>query len=217
MKIAQEFTVERPVGVVWSFFQDIPAVAECLPGAKLTADKGGGIYAGTVSVRLGPISTLFEGEATVTTDPAAHSGHVDGKGVDRRNASRSRMTLDYRLMEAPEGTRVTVDADVVLSGTLAQFGRTGIVTEIANILVRDFVTRLEGRLAPPSAPSPAAPPQAGPIVAPSAPAAAVPPVAPPPAPASTPSAAATEVKALSLLLRALLAWLKSLVSGHRPG
>jgi hypothetical protein len=49
---------------------------------------------------------------------------------------------------APEGnaTRVDVLANVQLSGTIAQFGRTGLIAEIANQLVGEFVRNAETEL-----------------------------------------------------------------------
>ena len=181
---------------MWAFFQDVPAVARCMPGAELTSDKGDGLYAGKVKVRLGPFGANFEGEAKVTPDPAAHSGHVEGKGVDRRGGSRTRMVMDYRLAPAGDGTEVTVDADLTLAGAIAQVGRTGLIQETANILVQDFVSALEAQLAPAGQMAPAetaAPPQA------SASAIAVP----------------REIRGGALGLRALWAWLKSLLRGLR--
>lgn len=156
MKISQQFTVARPPAEVWAFFQDVPAVARCMPGAELTEDKGDGLYAGKVKVRLGPFGANFEGEAKVSADPAARSGHVEGKGVDRRGGSRTRMVMDYRLQPAGDGTEVTVDADVTLAGAIAQVGRTGLIQETANILVQDFVSALEAQLAPSSGAAPVA-------------------------------------------------------------
>jgi carbon monoxide dehydrogenase subunit G len=116
----------------------------------MTGEKEPGTYTGKVSLKLGPFGASFDGEATVQFDQAAKSGHVEGKGVDKRGGSRSRMTVDFALTApAPASTTVRVDADVVLSGAIAQFGRTGIIDETAKILIGDFVTRLEQRLAPP--------------------------------------------------------------------
>lgn len=88
MKIEHEFTVDRPLDEVWEFFQDVPAVADCLPGAELKEDKGDNVYAGLVSVKLGPMTAAFEGEATITPDPEARSATISGKGVDKRGGSR---------------------------------------------------------------------------------------------------------------------------------
>jgi carbon monoxide dehydrogenase subunit G len=146
MKITQEFEVTRPMTTVWEFFQDVPAVADCLPGAELTEDKGAGTYAGKISVKLGPMTAAFEGEATVTPDAGSNSGHIEGKGVDRRGGSRGQVKVDYNLTEVANGTKVAVDADVTLSGAAAQFGRTGLINEMSGRLIADFVTCLEAKL-----------------------------------------------------------------------
>jgi carbon monoxide dehydrogenase subunit G len=147
LKIQHDFTVERSVAQVWEFFQDIPSVADCLPGAELTEDKGDNVYAGSVSVKLGPMTASFEGEATITPDAAAHSATIAGKGVDKRGGSRGQVSVVYALAEAGTGsTKVDIDADVMLSGPAAQFGRTGLVNEISKRLIGDFVACLEGKL-----------------------------------------------------------------------
>ena len=147
MEIKQSFTVARPLPEVWALFQDVPTVATCMPGAELLGDKGDGLYQGRVSIKLGPFGAAFEGEAQVTPDEATRSGHVEGKGTDKRGGSRSKLVMDYRLEEVPGGTRVDVAADVQLVGPIAQFGRTGIINETANVLIRQFVQNVEAKLA----------------------------------------------------------------------
>jgi carbon monoxide dehydrogenase subunit G len=146
LQIKQSFTVARPLAEVWALFQDVPDVAGCMPGAELLADKGGGVYHGRVSMKLGPFSAAFEGDAEVTDDAAAQSGHVEGKGTDKRGGSRSKLVLDYRLADASGGTRVDIDADIQLAGPIAQVGRTGIVNETASVLIRQFVANVEAKL-----------------------------------------------------------------------
>ena len=146
MKISHEFVVGRPVDQVWDYFQDIPSVADCLPGAELLEDKGDGQYGGKVSVKLGPLAATFEGEATVTPDAAAKSGKIDGKGADRRGGSRGQVKVDYQLTPEGSDTKVNIDADVTLSGAAAQFGRTGLINEISGRLIEEFVACVEGKL-----------------------------------------------------------------------
>ncbi len=146
MKITQEFAVGKPVDVVWAFFQDIPSVAQCLPGAELVADHGDGTYEGTVEAKLGPMTALFEGRATVASDAATRTGHIDGKGADKRGGSRGQVKVVYRLEAAEVGTRVSVDANVTLSGAAAQFGRTGLIKEMSSRLIGEFVECLEAKL-----------------------------------------------------------------------
>lgn len=146
MKITQEFEVGKPMSSVWDFFQDIPAVAQCLPGAELTADHGDGTYEGNLEAKLGPMTAKFEGKAAVTVDSSSRSGHIEGQGADKRGGSRGQVKVDYRLKAVESGTSVTVDADVTLSGAAAQFGRTGLIKEMSNRLVAEFVDCLEAKL-----------------------------------------------------------------------
>jgi carbon monoxide dehydrogenase subunit G len=148
MKITQEFEVSRPLPMVWDFFQDVPEVARCLPGAELLSEDGNGRYTGRVSVKLGPMSAVFDGSATVTPDPAAHRGLIEGKGEDRRGKSRGTVKVQYALAAGSDSTTtVTVDADVNLAGSAAQFGRGGLITEMATRLIGEFVQCCEGKLA----------------------------------------------------------------------
>jgi len=75
------------------------------------------------------------------------------EGVDRKGASRGKMTMACTLQQAGAGTSIIVDSDVQLSGSIAQFGRTGLITEIANALVADFVTSAEAAMGARAAPA----------------------------------------------------------------
>lgn len=147
MKITHEFQVHGPVATVWDFFQNVPEVTQCLPGAELLSDGGDGRYQGRVSVKLGAFSATFNGSATVTADAASHTGTIEGKGSDNRGGSRGAVTVIYRLVPQGEGTKVTVEADITLSGAAARFGRSGIITEMNNRLINDFVVCVEAKLA----------------------------------------------------------------------
>ena len=147
MKISQSFNLSHPLPVVWELFQNVPEVARCMPGAEITEDKGDGNYAGRLSIKLGPFSAHFDGEAAVTRNDADYSGHVDGRGTDKRGGSRSRLVMDYRMEPSDQGTRVSIDADLQLSGPVAQFGRTSIVNETATILIGQFVRNIEAKFA----------------------------------------------------------------------
>lgn len=146
MKISQEFVVSRPPDVVWNFFQDVPAVAQCLPGAELLARSDDGSYEGRLSVKLGPMTAAFEGKATVTPDQANRSALIEGKGVDKKGGSRGQVKVVYTIVEDGDGAKVSIDADVSLSGPAAQFGRTGLINEMSRRLIGEFVSCLESKL-----------------------------------------------------------------------
>lgn len=151
MKISHRFEVARPADVVWDMFQDVPAVAQCLPGATLTDDKGNHVYGGSIAVKLGPMAVTFEGEATITHDRENRSALIDGRGVDRKGGSRGQVKVAYTLASMESvGTEVVIDADVTLAGPAAQFGRTGLINELSKRLIADFVTCLESKMAAPT-------------------------------------------------------------------
>ncbi|MDH3500546.1 MAG: SRPBCC family protein [Acidimicrobiia bacterium] len=147
MKITEVIRVQRDPDAVWELFNDVPELAHCLPGAELDEVHGDGSYSGKVSVRLGPLTATFEGKATVVSDHATRSGTVDGKGVDRRGGSRGQVKVQYAIEPGDEATLVTVDADVLLSGAAAQFGRTGLIKEMSTRLIDEFVRCVEAKLA----------------------------------------------------------------------
>ncbi|MBX3582222.1 MAG: SRPBCC family protein [Rhizobiaceae bacterium] len=146
MQIKQSVTVNRPREEVWALFQDIPTIAGCMPGAELTRDNGNGSYAGVVSIKLGPFKAAFEGEVQHESDAENFSGKAEGRGVDKKGGSRSRMTMAYALADKGDATELTVNADIQLSGPVAQFGRPGIVTETAKLLIQQFVANVEAEL-----------------------------------------------------------------------
>ncbi|MEF2070592.1 SRPBCC family protein [Consotaella aegiceratis] len=146
MKLHQEFELQNPIDEVWSFFHDIPTMAACLPGANYLGPKEDGGHRGKISSKVGPFQTNFEGEAAVKYDDAAKTIALEGKGVDRKGGSRGKMTMNCQLESLGAATKVTVDSDVQLSGAIAQFGRTGLISEIANVLVQDFVRNAEAEM-----------------------------------------------------------------------
>ena len=146
MEIKQNFVVSQPLDTVWAFFHDVPGVAACLPGAEYLGKKDDGAISGKVTAKVGPFQASFEGEARVNYDEDAKKVTFEGKGVDRKGASRGKMSMLCTLVPEGNATRVDVRADVQLSGTIAQFGRTGLITEIANQLVGEFVKNAETEL-----------------------------------------------------------------------
>ncbi|MEK7752297.1 MAG: SRPBCC family protein [Acidobacteriota bacterium] len=184
MEIVQSFKVAHPPERVWVYFADVPAVASCMPGAEFAEQLDGQRYSGNMSVRLGPLAAKFVTEVTVTRDDSKLIGVVEGRGVDQRSNSRVQSKLTYTLAPSDGGnaTDIHIKADIALAGALAQFGRSGIVQEVAARLTADFANNLHARLAAQS----------------SAQAAAAPGV----------SAPAKELRAGSLLLAALWARIK---------
>ncbi|MFG1431917.1 2Fe-2S iron-sulfur cluster-binding protein [Xanthobacter sp. V2C-8] len=150
----QSFEVAFPPARVFAFFADIREVAACLPGAVVDRVPEPERVEGGMKVKLGPISTTFRGTARVTRDDAGMSGVILGAGGDGRSSTQGE--IRYRVLEgaAPGTARVELAVGYTLKGPLAQFGRPGLVREVAGRLIAAFSANLDARLK--GAPAPAA-------------------------------------------------------------
>lgn len=147
MLITNDFAVSQPIDRVWAFFDDIPGVAACLPGAELTEELGPDEYAGQVGIRMGPVKLQFTGTATITErDDADRRIVVDAAGADEKGRGQAAMMLTVGLTPAAKGTTVEVAQDLQLSGAAAQYGR-GMVADVTAVLMGDFATNMQARLA----------------------------------------------------------------------
>lgn len=147
MLIKNSFDVAQPLEKVWAFFDDIPQVAACLPGAELTDDLGDDTYRGTVGIRMGPVKLSFAGTARITErDDTAHRIVVDAAGADAKGRGQASMGVTAVLAAVTGGTRVDVAQDLQLSGAAAQYGR-GMISDVSSVLMSDFATNLQNRIA----------------------------------------------------------------------
>jgi carbon monoxide dehydrogenase subunit G len=146
MLINSDFDVDQPVDKVWRFFDDIPQVAACLPGAELTEDLGDGKYLGRVVIRMGPVKLQFAGTATIKErDDSARRIVVDAAGADEKGRGQAAMLVTASLAATSRGTKVDVVQDLQLSGAAAQYGR-GMVSDVTAILMRDFASNMQNRI-----------------------------------------------------------------------
>ena len=146
MLIKNEFEVTEPVEKVWQFFENIPQVAACLPGAELTEDLGDDRYKGTVAVRMGPVRLQFAGTADITErDEAAKRVVVHASGADEKGRGQASMVVTATLARAGRGTKVGVSQDLQLSGAAAQYGR-GMISDVSAVLMRDFSANMQDRI-----------------------------------------------------------------------
>ncbi|WP_299447439.1 SRPBCC family protein [uncultured Phycicoccus sp.] len=185
MELTHDFTVPADVDTTWQTFMDLERVGSCFPGATVT-EATGESFSGTVKVKLGPIALQYSGSGTfVEKDDAAHQAVIEAKGKDKRGNGTAGATVRIRLEPAGTGTAVNVVTDLTVTGKPAQFGR-GVMQDVSDKLLGQFVSCIEAELAGPEAVEPEAPAEAPAEVAEPTPATTPAPV-PRPAPAPVPS------------------------------
>jgi uncharacterized protein len=152
VQLEQTFTLPFPLEAVWPAFSDASMLVSCMPGAALQGEPcsvvGGEDIDLMFTVKLGPIVGAFHGKGEVRRDDATKSGAFSGTGADRKSGSRVKGEAKFSLIEiSPNESRIEVNVDYSLTGTLAQFSRGAIVKELAAALTRDFAANLRERIA----------------------------------------------------------------------
>jgi uncharacterized protein len=173
MRFSNSFEVSLPPVQAWKTLMNIPGIAPCMPGAELTEVVDADTYKGKVAVRMGPVVLAFAGTAKFEErDDEARTARVKAQGSDSKGRGGANAVVNFHLEPSGFGSKVLIDTDLNLSGSVAQYGRgAGMIQTIAAQLINQFAKSLEKQIAQ-SAPvsatttTPAAAEPAGPIVKP---------------------------------------------------
>ena len=145
MRIENDMHVSASMEEAWALLTDIPAIAPCLPGAKLIGQDGD-IYEGTMKVKVGPIVAEYSGTATVVEmNEANRTVKLTACGRDKRGAGNASADIFASMVEADGGTTVSIATDLKVAGKVAQFGR-GAMADISKKLLGQFAECIEAKL-----------------------------------------------------------------------
>ncbi len=149
MRLEQSFEVAAPIDRVWSTLIDIERVAPCLPGAAVTGRNDDGSYNGTFRVKIGPTSASYSGKLEMDDlQEDDHTATMHASGTDKRGQGGAKATIKSKLTAVGDAaTRVDVDTDYHITGRLARFGRGGMIEDITERLLGDFVECLQTSMA----------------------------------------------------------------------
>jgi carbon monoxide dehydrogenase subunit G len=148
VQLDHQFTVNAPVDVVWQALLDPERVAPCMPGATLTSVDGSS-FAGSVKVKLGPISLLYKGTGEfLETDADARQVKIKAAGKDTRSGTAA-ADVTVRLSEKDGVTTGSVTTELTITGKPAQFGR-GMIAEVGGRILDTFAGNLAKQLGEPA-------------------------------------------------------------------
>ena len=146
MEITNSFTVDEPIERAWELLTDIPFIAPCLPGAKLT-DETDGVYSGGIKIKVGPVTAEYKGSAEfVEKDAVNYKAVINGKGRDTRGAGNAQALITAQMVPIGATTQVDIVTDLKVSGKVAQFGR-GVMQDVSAKLLGQFAECLEKKIA----------------------------------------------------------------------
>ena len=149
--VEKKFVIEAARGEVWAFLTDPSRVAGCLPGAAITERVDERTHAGTIAVKVGPVSARYKG--TVRFERLDEDGgvaEIAAAGQDVRGKGGADMRMTSRVVaRGPGETEVTVSSTVNITGILAQFGR-GMIQDVSDEMFRRFTDAMRAALEPAS-------------------------------------------------------------------
>ena len=146
-QIDKTFVVRAPAQDVWAFLTDPRRVARCMPGAAITDQVDDKTFAGTLTVKVGPVSASYKGQLTFARlDLAARAAEIVAAGQDVRGKGGASMRLSSRLVErAAAETEVVASSEVNVTGILAQMGR-GMVQDVGDQIFEKFTRAMRAEL-----------------------------------------------------------------------
>jgi carbon monoxide dehydrogenase subunit G len=146
MLINQSFQIDQPVDQVWKFFDDIPLVAKCIPGADLTNQVGDDQYEGDVIISAGPVKLEFSGSVKIKSrDEARKVLVLDAFGADKKGRGSATMIMQISLKPLGGATEVSLNIDLSISGAAAQYGR-GLVVDVTSVLIEQTAGSMKLRI-----------------------------------------------------------------------
>jgi carbon monoxide dehydrogenase subunit G len=145
VKLTNEMVVPAPVEDAWAVMLDIERVAPCLPGASIDGSDGDE-FRGTMKIKLGPITSSFAGTLKVEeADEAARRAVLSARARDSRGQGTATAKITSTMTPTDEGTRVTVDTDLRVTGPAASFGR-GVMQDVSARLMGQFAECLAAEM-----------------------------------------------------------------------
>ena len=145
--VEKQFVIKAARGEVWAFLTDPSRVAGCLPGAAITEQVDERTHAGTIAVKVGPVSARYKGTVRFERlDEEEGVAEIVAAGQDVRGKGGADMRMTSRVVaRGPAETEVTVASTVNITGILAQFGR-GMIQDVSDEMFRRFTDAMRAAL-----------------------------------------------------------------------
>jgi carbon monoxide dehydrogenase subunit G len=138
VRIEEKFTVSAPADAVWAFLTDPERVAAALPGAEITEKLDENTYKGGMGVKVGPLAAAYTGTVAFDLDEDARSAVVHAKGQGKAGMGNADMKMTSTVTPlGPGETEVTVEAQLSVTGILAQLGR-GMMQHVSKKMFKEF-------------------------------------------------------------------------------
>ena len=129
VKAEKNLKLNQDPDMIWKCMIDPSFMVKSVPGAELTEQLGERNFKGKISIKIGPVTAKFNGEAEFTKlEESDYELTMEGKGLDTSVKGGANMTMNIKLSTLEEGgTEMQSSMSLSITGRLAQFGARMIV------------------------------------------------------------------------------------------
>jgi len=129
VKAEKNIKLNQDPDMIWKCMIDPSFMVKSVPGAELTEQLDERNFKGKISIKIGPVTAKFNGEAEFTKlEEADYELTMEGKGIDTSGKGGANMTMNIKLSKLEDGgTEMQSSMSLSITGRLAQFGARMIV------------------------------------------------------------------------------------------
>jgi len=129
VKAEKNIKLNQDRDMIWKCMIDPSFMVKSVPGAELTEQLDERNFKGKISIKIGPVTAKFNGEAEFTKlEEADYELTMEGKGIDTSGKGGANMTMNIKLSKLEDGgTEMQSSMSLSITGRLAQFGARMIV------------------------------------------------------------------------------------------
>ncbi|HUR07907.1 MAG TPA: carbon monoxide dehydrogenase subunit G [Nonomuraea sp.] len=131
---------------VWDALQDPAVLVRTIPGCERLEETGPDTYRMTVTAGVASIKGVYQGEVSLAEPSAPESFVLRARGQGAPGTVEA--TVQVRLSEVGEGTRVDYDADAVIGGMIGGVGQR-MLGSVAKRTAGEFFAAVEDHLRAP--------------------------------------------------------------------
>lgn len=121
MRFTGEYIINAAPEVVWKALNDPDVLRQAIPGCQSLEKISDTELKATVGTRIGPMQTNFSGNVTLSDFDPPHGYTISGTG-NGGVAGNAKGEAKVRLEPDPAGTKLTYEAEAVVTGKLAALG-----------------------------------------------------------------------------------------------
>ena len=135
LRINYNHDFEHTRETIWDFLQDEDVLKKTLPGCRTFEEIEDNLYNAELGLDIGPVKGSFEGEVRLSEqqEPESYRLLLKGKGKPGEVNADALITLK----ENGDGTIVSCEADVQVTGVLAGVGQR-VMGSVAKLILGRF-------------------------------------------------------------------------------